>query len=73
MTDLEMLKEIRSESLLNRVRRELYAFVARAEQTMMQGRRLTPIEVRRQEFWAAERIVAMVREEDAAEAAKEER
>lgn len=62
MTDAEILAELGTDSLLNRVRRSVSGFVGKAEQSMQQRRAVPPIQLRRNEFEFAEKIIAMVRE-----------
>jgi hypothetical protein len=60
MTDQEVIDALRSDTPLNRVRRELSAAIGRAEQAERQRRPPGPIERRRQEFEAARRIAAVL-------------
>jgi hypothetical protein len=63
MTDEEVLAEMQSDSLLNRVCRIFSSEAARMEQAAMQRRPPTPIENRRMEFAAAQRLIdAILRE-----------
>lgn len=57
MTDEEVMSELRSESLLNVVRRALSAAHGRIEQSFMQRVTPTPIQARRIEFEEARKII----------------
>ena len=59
MTDEEVLAAMQSDSRLNQVRRVFASESARIEQAYTQRRSPTPIEVRRMEFDAAEKIAAV--------------
>lgn len=56
-TDAEVLAELRSDSPLNRARAQFSHGSARIEQAGQQRTPLTPIEMRRMEFEAVERII----------------
>ena len=58
MTDAEVMAELRSDSRLNRVRAAFSGASAEIEQACMQRRKPGPIELRRMEFEAAERLIA---------------
>lgn len=65
MSDEHLIRiEMQSGSLLNQVRRELSFSAGKIEQASAQRTSLGPIELRRMEFEAAEKIIAMVREWD---------
>ncbi len=57
MTDDEILAELQSDTLLNKVRRIFAAEASRIEQAGCQQRTPTPIEHRYMEFKAAEKII----------------
>lgn len=61
MTDQQVLDELRSYSLLNRVRRLMTSSAAGIEQALAQRRPVSPVEVRRMEFDAARKLIALVR------------
>lgn len=56
MTDAEILAELGTDSLLNRVRRTIAVFSA-------QDRAVPPMRLRRAEFAAAREVIAMVKED----------
>ena len=58
MTDSEVLKALRSDTPLNRARAIFSAQCARIEQEGMQRRPAGPIEIRRMEFEAVQKIAA---------------
>lgn len=61
LTDNEVLAEIRSDSLRNRVRKILSASAGRRiEQAYTQRRMPSPVEIRRMELEAAEEIIELV-------------
>lgn len=64
MSDREIVDELESDSLLNRVRKLISASAGEIEQAYAQRKRPSPVEVRRMELTAAERIIAVVRNED---------
>ena len=65
-SDREIVDEAQSNSLLNRVRKLLSSSAAEIEQACAQRRMPGPIQIRRMEFAAAEKIIAVIKaEEDA--------
>lgn len=64
LTDDQLLSELRSDSLLNRVRRLLASSAARIEQTYMQRHVPNPVTLRRMEFEMAEEMIKLVRDWD---------
>lgn len=58
MTDAEVMAELRSDSGLNRARREFSSWCAKIEQAGQQRQALSPIELRRMEFEAVRAILA---------------
>jgi hypothetical protein len=58
VTDDEVMAELRSDSKLNRARREFSSASARIEQAGLQRSPASPIDVRRMEFEAVRKIVA---------------
>ena len=58
MTDQEVVAELRGTSRLNKARQEFSSARARIEQAGQQHKPLTPIELRRLEFEAVEKILA---------------
>ncbi len=63
MTDNEVVAHILGDSLLNRVRRIVSAYVGRCEQRALQPRPCSPVETRREELMVAEKIITTVRAE----------
>lgn len=63
MTDQEILNELGTESLLNRVRRSVFAAANRIEQAQSQRKPLNVFEVRRMEFEAARAVIDLIRSE----------
>lgn len=61
MTDDELIRELRSTSLLNRVRQLLSQSAARIDHSYRQRRHPSPIELRRMEFEDAQKIIDLVR------------
>lgn len=57
MTDDEVLKALTADTPLNRARREFSSACGRIEQAQLQRKPPSPIEVRRMEFEAVERIL----------------
>lgn len=65
MTDEAVIALLQDgESVLNRARREFSGGCARIEQAGQQRTPLSPIEMRRMEFEAVERVAAVLRESD---------
>lgn len=64
MTDKEVIDALQSDTLLNKVRRRLSGFAGLAEQQAAQHNPPSPIEMRRQEFEEASKIIEMVRKGD---------
>lgn len=60
MSNEEVMTYLRGDSLLNRVRAAFSSEWATMEQASMQRRPPTPIEVRRMEFEAVQRIAAVL-------------
>lgn len=60
MSEQELLSEMRSDSLLNRVRRAMTDSHGRIEQAEAQRKKPTIFEVRRMEFEAARKILDLV-------------
>ena len=60
MTDEEVMKELRSDSRLNRARMEFSSRSAEIEQAHQQREPLTPIEMRRMEFHAVQKIATIL-------------
>ena len=60
MTNEEILSELNSDSTLNRVRKLFSSWCAKIEQASMQRTPLTPIEMRRMEFAAAQAIIEVI-------------
>lgn len=59
-TDREVVDEMRKDTLLNRVRKLIAESAGEIEQACEQRRRLSPVEIRRMEFRAAQRVLAEV-------------
>lgn len=57
LTDQELITELRSESSLNRARREFSNYMAKIDQAQAQRKPITILDQRRMEFEAVERIV----------------
>lgn len=64
MTDKEVIEALQSDTLLNKVRRMLFGFAGTAEQAAMQRFPPSPIEMRRQEFEMAAKIIELVKSEN---------
>lgn len=62
MTDEEALQHMREHTPLDQVRRELSGIIGQAEQAGMQSRPPSPIETRKSEFSAVERLLAKAEE-----------
>jgi len=60
MNDKEVLAEMRSDSRLNRVRRVFSSEAAGLEQAGMQRQLPSPLDYRRMEFAAAEKLIAEI-------------
>ena len=60
MTDDEVMAELKSDSKINRARREFSSACGRIEQAGQQRTPLGPIHMRRMEFEAVMKIVAIV-------------
>lgn len=60
MTDSEIISELRSDSLRNKVRKALSASAGRIEQACAQRRMPTSVEIRRMEFEAADEVIKIV-------------
>lgn len=58
MTDEELMREIGTDSPLNRARKTFRFAAAGIEQAQAQRRLISPVQVRRMEFEAVERIAA---------------
>lgn len=58
MTDQEVMDELRSDTPLNRARREFSSAYGLIEQSFQQGKPPSPIEIRRMEFEAVRKIAA---------------
>jgi len=59
MTDEDFWREIGSDSLFNKARREFSSACARIEQVGQQRQTISPITMRRMEFEAVEKILAL--------------
>lgn len=63
MTDLELIRELRSSSLLNRVRQLISQSAGRIDQHCRQRKPPSTIDIRRMEFEDAQKIIDLVRNE----------
>ena len=63
MTDKEVIDELQSDSLLNKVRKEFYHGAAKLEQADAQRKPPGSIDRRRMEFEIAKKIINIVEEE----------
>lgn len=61
LTAREMLDVMAGDSLLNIVRKEISSYCGRSEQQSMQRRAPNPIDMRRDEFAIAEKVIGLVR------------
>ena len=66
MSDEEILAEMQSDSLLNKMRQMFSGERARIEQAAQQRVPLTPIQFRRMEFEAAEKLMLLAKQEESA-------
>lgn len=64
MSDREIVNELSSDSLLNRVRKLISSSAGEIEQACSQRRMPTPVEIRRMEFAVAEKIIALIKTEE---------
>lgn len=64
MTDQEVMEALRSDTALNRARRVFSSERGRIEQAGMQRNPLSPIDMRRMEFEAVQRIIAALSDPD---------
>lgn len=62
MTDAEVLRELGSDTLLNAVRRIISGYAGKAEQDLSSRRLKAPMQLRREEFEVAQKIISVVRE-----------
>lgn len=70
MTDEEMMSELQSDSVLNKARKIFNGQSAKIEQVMQQSRPISPIEMRRMEFEAVQKIQTILNESVNSELAK---
>ena len=66
MTDQEVLAEVASNSLLARVRREIFGAAESINQALQQRNPPTPVAVRRLEMGAARDVISLARADDLA-------
>ncbi len=59
MTQDEVLAELKTDSLFNKARREFSSASAKIEQASQQRTSLAPVDMRRMEFKAVEKILAI--------------
>jgi len=69
LSDREIIGELSSNSLLNRVRKMISSSAGEIDQACAQRRMPSPVEIHRMEFTAAEKIIALIKAEKAEESA----